>query len=76
MIKIITTKKWKAKQEEIYKLKLELLNLHQLHKGDFNRHKYEYAELEDKVKDLEAKLRKAEHDKNTALAKLRRKEGK
>lgn len=82
MIKIITTKKYKAMvaerdslQAELKKLQGELLNLHALHRGDWNRHLYEHDKMQDEIEDLKKKLSKSEHARKTAEARLKRMKG-
>ena len=79
MIKIITTKKYNAMvaerdslQAELKKLRGELLNLHALHRGDWNKHMYEHDKMQDEIEDLKKKLSKSEHERKTAEAKLRK----
>lgn len=79
MIKIISKKKYNKMLDEIQELK-ELRgahqNLHFMYKGLFNKSQYENNSLKEKVKELEAKLNKAEHDRNVALKKLSKMEKK
>ena len=84
MIKIITTKKWKQMLADLEEANKNLLDvrsavtgLHELMKGQYNKYGIEIAakddaikELEAKVNDLEAKLRKAEHKNNELTKKI------
>lgn len=86
MIKIITTKKWKQMLADLEEANKNLLDvrsavtgLHELMKGQYNKYGIEIAakddaikELEAKVNDLEAKLRKAEHNNNELTKKVKK----
>lgn len=79
MIRIITTKKYKAMLAEIVGLRGSLLNMQGLLKGHYNKYQYDRGQMEDKIKKLksdievlEVELRRSENEKNVALKKLRR----
>ena len=86
MIKIITTKKWKQMLADLKEANKNLLDvrsavtgLHELMKGQYNKYSLELGkkddtikELKDAVKDLEAKLRKAEHKNNELTKKVKK----
>ena len=85
-IKIITTKKYDemvkeldAQRKQIEDLRGAHLNLHELHKGLYNKGLTEKSELETaiserdrEIEDLKKKLRKAEHEKSEAFKKLKK----
>lgn len=79
MIKIITTKRYNEMLAQIESLQGSLLNMQELHKGLWNKYKYECGQMEEKMKKmeqnidtLEKKLRKAEHGKAEAEKKLKK----
>lgn len=79
MIRIITTRKYKEMLNNIESLQGSLLNMQNLHKGLWNKYKYEQAQMTDELKkmesaitELEKKLHKAEHEKNEAKRKLKK----
>ena len=86
MITIITTKRLRQMKEDIKELREalakvrgSLLAMQELLHGNYNKYQYEKRQLEDKVanievinRDLQAKLHKADHERNEALKKLRR----
>lgn len=85
-IKIITTKKYNEMVKELKEME-ELrgahLHLHELHKGLYNKSLTEKGDLEagikerdEKIAQLETALRKAEHERNEAVSKLKRYEKK
>lgn len=85
-IKIITTKKYDEMVKELESLRRDNeslrgahLNLHELHKGLYNKSLTEKGELETaiserdgEIEDLKKKLRKAEHERNEAVKRLKR----
>lgn len=80
-IRIIKESTWKKLQDakkELEELRGAHLNLHELHKGLYQKSQTEKNELGDALKqreveieELQKKLRKAEHDKAVAFKKLR-----
>jgi len=79
MIKIITRKKWnqmldreKGLVDNLKELSAAHENLHRLHKGLYQKYEYEKGELTAKIDELEKRLRKSEHERNSALKKLPR----
>ncbi len=82
-IKIIRKSTWKKMQAELEELRGAHLNLHELHKGLYQKGLTEKNELSDALKqremeieELQKKLRKAEHDKSVAFKKLKKYETK
>lgn len=85
-IKIITTKKYNRMVKELETLRKEHeelrgahLHLHELHKGLYNKSLTEKGDMEadikerdEKIAKLEKALRKAEHERNEAVKKLKR----
>lgn len=85
-IKIITTKKYNEMVKELDALRKQIedlrgahLNLHELHKGLYNKGLTEKSELETAISErdreiakLEKALRKAEHERNEAVKILKR----
>lgn len=90
MIKIITTKKWKqmiADLEETNKnleeVRSAITGLHELMKGQYNKYSYDINQkddtinkLEAKVKDLEKRLNKSEHERNELRKKVQKEKAK
>jgi hypothetical protein len=79
MIRIITTKKYKAMLAEIEGLRGSLLNMQNLLKGNYNKYQYDRGQMEDEIKKLksdievlEMDLRRSEHQKAEALKKLKK----
>lgn len=85
-IRIIKESTWKKLQDakkELEELRGAHLNLHELHKGLYQKGQTEKNELGDALKqreveieELQKKLRKAEHEKAEAFKKLRKYEKK
>lgn len=78
-IKIIRTKTWNELQADLDELRGAYKNLHELHKGLYQKNLTETNELSDTLKqrdmeidELKKKLRKAEHDKSEAFKKLKK----
>lgn len=81
-IKIITTKKYDEMVKELKELedlRKAHFHLHELHKGLYNKSLTEKSELETaiserdgEIEDLKKKLRKAEHERNEAVKRLKR----
>ena len=78
-IKIITTKKYNEMVKELEDLRQAHFHLHELHKGLYNKSLTEKGELETaiserdgEIEDLKKKLRKAEHERNEAVKRLKR----
>lgn len=90
MIKIITTKKWKKMLTDLEEANRNLeevrsatIGLHELMKGQYNKYGYEISqkedtikELEAKVKDLEKRLNKSEHERNELRKKSKKEKNK
>ena len=86
MIKIITTKKWNQMLADLEEANKNLLDvrsavtgLHELMKGQYNKYNLDLGQkydtinkLEAKVKDLEKRLYKSEHERNELRKKIQK----
>ena len=79
MIKIITTKKWKQMLADLKEIRGANVALHELMKGQYNKYNLDLGQkddtinkLEAKVKDLEKRLNKSEHERNELRKKVQK----
>lgn len=72
MIRIVTNKRWKQMLKDLDDVRGANVALHELMKGQYNKYSFELGKKEDTIKDLEAKLRKAEHRNNELTKKVRK----
>ena len=73
LFKIISKKKYDKMHQELEELRGAHMNLHSLHKELYSKYQAEVGSLNDKVSELEKKLRRAENERNAALKKLGKK---